>query len=153
MPWNIYKWSITLDMDIETNMFNGNVQFYHWDLTGCCCLAEWNKVGHQDTDGADHQLRIRAVSPFPSSYLLETELIAFVKEAGGKGLGFSIVGGSDAPGGPLGIFVKTIFQNGLAAEDGRLHEGTETLHKDIWKTRKLWDSRTHGTIFQRCCQK
>ena len=50
------------------------------------------------------------------------------KKTKGKGLGFSVVGGVDTPQGAMGIHIKTLYPNGLAAECGLLRPGEVLLY-------------------------
>ncbi|XP_052102730.1 multiple PDZ domain protein-like isoform X3 [Mytilus californianus] len=65
------------------------------------------------------------------------QTITINKGARGKGLGFTIVGGSDSEKGNLGIYVRRILPRGLIAEDGNMKEGDEILEVNGFKVTGL----------------
>lgn len=78
-------------------------------------IQQWGRLS-ASTVSKQHQ------APQPAE-----RFIVLVKSSDGKPFGFSLCGGKGSKRGDVGLYIRSIQDGGLAAEDGRLQVGDEIL--------------------------
>ena len=76
---------------------------------------------------------------------VETSIV-LVKSTDGKPFGFSLCGGKGSKRGDVGLYIRSIQDGGLAAEDGRLQVGDEILEVNGQSLEGLTHKRAAGII-------